>query len=198
MSEEAIIKTRREARVRHFLSQGSNIFTENKILKFGFVALGLMVMYQQISIPRMIESQRTVILPSPNIRYEVGRFSANEDYLYDTSLSILSFYEDINAGNVESFFSNVLMYTAPSYAGELKDRLTKRKKIIKKLSSISHFTEFGGRNDMSFKGDEIYIIYNYYRRIGGKVEPAKRKKLTITYEIQNGRFMITNLQDKEV
>ena len=198
MSGEATLKNRREARVKHFLSKGSNIFTENKILKFGFVALGLMVMYQQISIPRMIESQRTIILPTPNIRYEIGRFSANEDYLHDTALTVLRYYEDVNAGNVESFFSNVLMYAAPSYSGELKERLMKRKKIIKKLSSISHFTEFVGRNDMTMKGDEIYVIYNYYRRIGGKVEPAKRKKLTITYEMQNGRFMVNNLKDEEV
>ena len=60
MSEETQNK-RREARVNYFLSKGSNIFTENKLLKFAFVALFLMVMYQQISIPRAIESQRTMI-----------------------------------------------------------------------------------------------------------------------------------------
>tara|TARA_A200000159_G_scaffold106585_1_gene99260 strand:+ start:14617 stop:15210 length:594 start_codon:yes stop_codon:yes gene_type:complete len=197
MSEETQNK-RREARVNYFLSKGSNIFTENKLLKFAFVALFLMVMYQQISIPRAIESQRTIILPTPNISYEVGRFSANDDYLYDMALSLMHYYEDINAANVESYFSNVLMYAAPSFAGELRDKLNNRKKIIQKLSSISHFTEFVSRNDMTKKGDQIFILYNFYRRIGGRVEPVKRKRMTITFEIQNGLFQVHDIKDEEV
>jgi conjugal transfer pilus assembly protein TraE len=188
----------RQARVNHFLSKNSNLFTENKVLKFGFICLCLMVAYQQISIPRMIESQRTIILPSPNIQYEIGRFSANDPYIFDTSLSILAFYENVNAGNVEAFFSALLLYASPQYHGELKDLLNKRKKIIVKLKSISYFTEFVGHDDITVKGDEIYIIYNYYRRIGGKVESAVRKRLTITHVMQNGRFMITKIADKEV
>jgi conjugal transfer pilus assembly protein TraE len=197
MAESEQTKTR-QARVNHFLSKNSNLFTENKVLKFGFICLCLMVTYQQISIPRMIESQRTIILPSPNIKYEIGRFSANDAYIFDTALSILAFYENVNAGNVEAFFSALLLYTAPSYHGELKDILNKRKKIITKLKSISYFTEFVGHNDITMKGDEIYIVYNYYRRIGGKVEPAVRKRLTITHTMQNGRFMITKIDEKEV
>jgi conjugal transfer pilus assembly protein TraE len=191
------VEKKRQVRVNHFLSKNSNLFTENKILKFGFITLGLMVAYQQISIPRMIESQRTIIMPSPHIKYEIGRFSANDAYIFDTALSILSFYENVNAGNVEAFFSALLLYAAPEYAGDLKDKLNKRKKIIEKLKSISYFTEFVGQNDITIKGNEVYIIYNYYRRIGGKVEHSVRKKLTITYAIQNGRFMITNIIDKE-
>ncbi|OES24213.1 TraE/TraK family type IV conjugative transfer system protein [Alteromonas macleodii] len=189
---------RKEKRVNYFLSKNSNLFTENKLLKFGFVALCLMVMYQQISIPRMIESQRTVILPSPSFKYEVGRFGANDAYIFDTALTVLDYYENVNAGNVEQFFSALLLYAAPEFHGELKERLNKRKKIINKLTSISYFTEFMGPNDISKKGDEIYIVYNYYRRIGGRVEPAVRKKLTITHTFQNGRFMITKLEETEV
>jgi len=194
---ESEIEKKRQARVNHFLSKNSNLFTENKILKFGFICLCLIVTYQQISIPRMVESQRTIIMPSPHIKYEVGRFSANDAYIFDTALTILSFYENVNAGNVDAFFSALLLYAAPEYAGELKDKLNKRKKIISKLKSISYFTEFVGQNDISMKGSEIYVIYNYYRRIGGKVEHAVRKKLTITHAMQNGRFMITNIHDKE-
>jgi conjugal transfer pilus assembly protein TraE len=197
MADSAIEKDKRQARVNHFLSKNSNLFTENKILKFGFVCLCLMVTYQQISIPRMIESQRTIILPSQSTTYEIGRFGANDAYIFDTALSILQFYENVNAGNVEVQFSALLLYAAPQYFGELKDKLGKRKKVISKLKSITYFTEFVGQNDISIKGDEIYIIYNYYRRIGGKVEPALRKKLTITHTFLNGRFMITNLNDEE-
>lgn len=197
MVDKSKPNARREHRVNYFLSKNSNLFTENKLLKVGFIALGLMVMYQQISIPRMIESQRTVIMPSASTKYEVGRFSADDQYLYDTALTILMYYENVNAGNVESNYSNLLMYAHESYHGELKERLNKRKKIIKKLTSISYFTEFMGLSDISKKGDEIYVTYSHYRRIGGKVEPPVRKKLTITYGFENGRFNFTHLDDKE-
>lgn len=198
MSNLDINRDKRQARINYFLSKNSNLFTENKLLKFAFTCLAIMVLYQQITIPRMIESQRTIIMPSIHIKYEVGRFSANDAYIFDTALSILSFYENVNAGNVDAFFSALLLYASPSFHGDLKDRLNKRKKIIKKLKSITYFTEFVSQNDISAKGNEIYITYNYYRRIGGKVEPAVRKKLTIKYQILNGLFMLIAINDKEL
>ena len=88
MSEEAQ-KKRREARVNFFLSKGSNIFTENKLLKFAFATLFLMVMYQQISIPRAIESQRTIILMfSKQVEY-VDCFHARREYVLVNLLKII-------------------------------------------------------------------------------------------------------------
>lgn len=197
MSTDNTADKKRQARVNYFVSKSSNLFTENKVLKFGFVCMCLIVAYQYISLPRMIEAQRTIIMPTPHIKYEIGRFSANDQYLFDTGLQVLKYYEDVNAGNVEQFFSALLVYSSPKFHGELKEKLMKRKKIIQKLSSISYFTEFVGQNNIKTKGDEIFISYNYYRRIGGKVEPAIRKKLTITYVIENGLFMVTNLKEEE-
>ncbi|MBU0991731.1 MAG: type IV conjugative transfer system protein TraE [Proteobacteria bacterium] len=183
--------------IKLYTKQSSNLFAENRLLKFVVVILTIGVVWSMVSANRALKYQRTIILP-PKVdhRIEISGNAVNDDYLKMYTRYILELLLNYTPKTVQFNFNDLLSLVSPELYQELQSNLFKIVDNVEKLRITSVFYP----SNIIIDQEKKYITIRGRRKQFShfaKIEESERNYY-LRYEITNGRFFLTNIQEQEI
>lgn len=179
-----------------FLQKSSNIFAENRLLKFAVIVIGIATVVNAAMTFRALNYQRTVIIPPVlNSRIEITGDRASEEYVKAFSRYIAALSFSYSPGSVKPQFDELLALYAPEafpegkrVLYELADRV-----ITTRVTSVFFMSRLyvdGEKNQIEMSGQKRQYVDDR------KVEDVTKTYL-VDYRISDGRFQIMRISEKE-
>lgn len=179
-----------------YLQKSSNVFAENKTLRFMFAAILGVVLMNTLSIQRIKEHTQTVFIPMGySVEYTFTGSTPSENYLRDIGLFIIQQAGDISAANADPQFEGILALWHSSTVAEYRDRFMAISKELKKYPSTSYDVVWNSSQRISFKTGEIRIHASKKKIVGDRVTATTTLEYKIEYTLESGRFSIVHLKE---
>ena len=178
-----------------FLQKSSNIFAENRLLKFVVVALGIAVVINTAGLFMALNSQRVILVPPTiNSKISVSGDKASDEYLKEFTRYILSLALTYNPVNARSQFSELLAVYDPAEFQASRKELYELADKIESTKASSAFYIHAINNDSEKRRLEVTGTKKTYM-VDQKAEDAQKVYL-IEYRIENGKFILVRLYEK--
>ena len=178
-----------------FLQKSSNIFAENRLLKFVVVALGIAVVINTAGLFMALNSQRVILVPPVvNSKISVSGDKASDEYLKEFARYILSLALTYNPVNARSQFSELLAVYDPAEFQTSRKELYELADKIENTKASSAFYIQSIINDPEKRRLEVTGTKKTYM-VDQKAEDTLKVYL-IEYRIENGKFILVRLYEK--
>ena len=178
-----------------FLQKSSNIFAENRLLKFVVVALGIAVVINTAGLFMALNSQRVILVPPVvNSKISVSGDKASDEYLKEFARYILSLALTYNPVNARSQFSELLAVYDPAEFQTSRKELYELADKIENTKASSAFYIQSIINDTEKRRLEVTGTKKTYM-VDQKAEDTLKVYL-IEYRIDNGKFILVRLYEK--
>jgi conjugal transfer pilus assembly protein TraE len=182
--------------IHRFLQGSSNLFEENRLLKFAIVGLFGVTAVLGTLIYTSNQNQRTVIVPfgASGDLYVTGN-APSEAYLRTMTRNIVSLSGTYSAYSADRQFQELLSLVHPSAYNAIRDNLNV---ILDELSTnptLSIATYIRPDQPVTWTATEIIVPVEKVRVIGGVIR-SFRGNLRIGCGIENGRFWLTHLSEE--
>lgn len=178
-----------------FLQKSSNIFAENRLLKFVVVALGIAVVINTAGLFTALNSQRVILVPPTiNSKISVSGDKASDEYLKEFTRYILSLALTYNPVNARSQFSELLAVYDPAEFQATRKELYELADKIENTKASSAFYIQSIINDTEKRRLEVTGTKKTYM-VDQKAEDTLKVYL-IEYRIDNGKFILVRLYEK--
>lgn len=180
-----------------FLQKSSNIFAENRLLKFVVVALGIAVIINTAGLFMALNSQRVILVPPVvNSKISVSGDKASDEYLKEFARYILNLALTYNPINARSQFSELLAVYDPAEFQTSRKELYELADKIENTKASSAFYIQSIINDTEKRRLEVTGTKKTYM-VDQKAEDTLKVYL-IEYRIENGKFILVRLYEKPV
>ena len=173
----------------------SNVFAENRLLKFAMLTIGLMSIYSSFYVCRELNSQKVVLVP-PQINQQmwVSGNKASEEYFKEFARYISSLAFSYHPATVRKQFNELLPMFTP---GEYQNA----KKVFYALANRIEEARVGS----TFYITDIKVWENRTIEVKGykttmfpdKLSEEVQTSFYIEYVINDGKFQIVSILDKE-
>ena len=178
-----------------FLQKSSNIFAENRLLKFVVVALGIAVVINTAGLFMALNSQRVILVPPVvNSKISVSGDKASDEYLKEFARYILNLALTYNPVNARSQFSELLAVYDPAEFQTSRKELYELADKIENTKASSAFYIQSIINDTEKRRLEVTGTKKTYM-VDQKAEDTLKVYL-IEYRIDNGKFILVRLYEK--
>lgn len=182
--------------IHRFLQGSSNLFEENRLLKFAIVGLFGVTAVLGTLIYTSNQNQRTVIVPfgASGDLYVTGN-APSEAYLRTMTRNIVALSGTYSAYSADRQFQELLSLVHPSAYNAIRDNLNA---ILDELSTnptLSIATYIRPDQPVTWTATDIVVPVEKVRVIGGVIR-SFRGNLRIGYAIENGRFWLTHLSEE--
>lgn len=178
-----------------FLQKSSNIFAENRLLKFVVVALGIAVVINTAGLFMALNSQRVILVPPVvNSKISISGDKASDEYLKEFARYILNLALTYNPVNARSQFSELLAVYDPAEFQVSRKELYELADKIENTKASSAFYIQSIINDTEKRRLEVTGTKKTYM-VDQKAEDALKVYL-IEYRIDNGKFILVRLYEK--
>lgn len=178
-----------------FLQKSSNIFAENRLLKFVVVALGISVVINTAGLFMALNSQRVILVPPVvNSKISVSGDKASDEYLKEFARYILNLALTYNPVNARSQFSELLAVYDPAQFQASRKELYELADKIENTKASSAFYIQSIINDTEKRRLEVTGTKKTYM-VDQKAEDTLKVYL-IDYRIENGKFILVRLYEK--
>lgn len=178
-----------------FLQKSSNIFAENRLLKFVVVTLGIAVVINTAGLFMALNSQRVILVPPTiNSRISVSGDKASEEYLKEFTRYILNLALTYNPVNARSQFSELLAVYDPAQFQSSRKELYELADKIENTKASSAFYIHSIMNDTEKSHLEVSGTKKTYMM--DQVAEDAQKVYIIEYRFENGKFILIRLYEK--
>lgn len=178
-----------------FLQKSSNIFAENRLLKFVVVALGIAVVINTAGLFMALNSQRVILVPPVvNSKISISGDKASDEYLKEFARYILNLALTYNPVNARSQFSELLAVYDPAEFQASRKELYELADKIENTKASSAFYIQSIINDTEKRRLEVTGTKKTYM-VDQKAEDTLKVYL-IEYRIDNGKFILVRLYEK--
>ena len=178
-----------------FLQKSSNIFAENRLLKFVVVALGIAVVINTAGLFMALNSQRVILVPPTiNSKISVSGDKASDEYLKEFTRYILNLALTYNPVNARSQFSELLAVYDPAEFQASRKELYELADKIEFTKASSAFYIHAIVNDTDKRRLEVTGTKRTYL-VDQKAEDTL-KVFLIEYRFENGKFILKRLYEK--
>ncbi len=178
-----------------FLQKSSNIFAENRLLKFVVVVLGIAVVINTTGLFMALNSQRVILVPPVvNSKISVSGDKASDEYLKEFARYILSLALTYNPVNARSQFSELLAVYDPAEFQTSRKELYELADKIENTKASSAFYIQSIINNTEKRRLEVTGTKKTYM-VDQKAEDTLKVYL-IEYRIENGKFILVRLYEK--
>ncbi len=181
-------------RTEIFLQKTSNIFTENRLLKFAMLVLGIATVINSFMVYRALKYQRTILIP-PQMTgtVEFVRGKPTENYLKDIARRITSLGATYSPATARVQFEELLFYFTPeSYPEESKAWYSLAGRIEESQVSSVFYLE-----KITLRKERIEVFGDLQQFTGDTRLLNISKTYIINYRLQDGRFFLLSLTEKE-
>lgn len=179
-----------------FMQKTANLAAENRLLKFFIVVIGITVVINTAVTIRAFRMQKIILVPPiVDSRIEIAGDKASDGYVktFVRYISALAFNYTPATARLQ-FGELLATYAPPAYPSAKKTFYDLADTI-----EMSHVTNSFviQKIDIDSEKHQIDVLGNNLRYSEDrKVEESQRTYL-IQYRIENGKFMITELKEKE-
>lgn len=178
-----------------FVQKTSNLFVENRLLKFAVGAMAVAVCFNSLMVYRAVKYQRVVLIPpamTGTIEFVQGK--PTEAYIKDMSRKIVNLATTYSPPTARGQFDDLLsLYTSEAYpeaskswyslAGRIEESQVSSTFYMEKITLVEGTIEMFG-NVVQFAGDT-------------KLEKTA-KTFVVAYRIRDGRFEISEFKEKNL
>jgi conjugal transfer pilus assembly protein TraE len=176
-----------------FLQKTSNLFVENRLLKFIILTLAVTVIFNSLMVYRSVKYQRVILIPpkmTGTVEFIQGKPS--DSYARDISRHIVNLAATYSPPTARMQFEELLAHFAPesypeastawySLASRVEESQVSSVFYLEKIKLNEEFIEIFG-NLKQFAGDTL-------------LENTSKTYL-IDYRLQDGRFYIVSFKEK--
>ncbi len=176
-----------------FLQKASNLFVENRLMKFVIIVLALTVAFNSLMVFRAVKYQRVVLIP-PKMTgtIEFVRGKPTNTYIRDISRRIIYLGTTYSPPTARAQFEEILPYYAPeSYPEASKAWYSLASRVEESQVSSVFYLEKIKLNE-SF----IEIFGNLKQYAGDTPIENTTKTYLINYKVQDGRFYVVSFKEK--
>ena len=176
-----------------FLQKTSNLFVENRLLKFIIVVLALAVIFNSFMVYRAVKYQRVVLIPpkmTGTVEFVQGR--PTDNYTKDLSRRIVNLAATYSPPTARMQFEELLSYYAPeSYPEASKAWYSLASRVEESQVSSVFYLE-----KIKLGEDDIEIFGNLKQFAGDTLLENTSKTYLVNYRLQDGRFYIISFKEK--
>jgi len=180
-----------------FLQKTSNLYAENRLLKFVTLVLGFAVIINSFFSYKALHYQKTIILPPVvDQRISISGNNANDEYVKLFARYSIGLLETYTPVSVHSQFDELLKLVTPNFYPSFENTLADLSATVKTLMITSAFYPF--RINIDQQNKEITIMGMKKQFTGSSiVGQGQNKTYIIGYIISNGRFFINDFKEAE-
>ncbi|MRR55432.1 MAG: pilus assembly protein [Deltaproteobacteria bacterium] len=178
-----------------YLQAVSNVFAQNRLLKFAMLCLGFASIASTLGSLKALNSQKIVLVP-PNVNSQmwVSGNKASDEYLKEFARYIAALAFSYHPGTVRKQFSELLaMYTPGEFENAQKVFYSLANKIEEaRVASTFYVNEISNweNRTIEVKGYKTTFFPD-------KTSEEIQTSYFIAYVINDGKFQITSIMDKE-
>jgi len=176
-----------------FIQKTSNLFVENRLLKFVLVVLALTVSFNSFMVYRAVKYQRVVLIPpkmTGTVEFIQGK--PTDKYLRDISRRIATLATNYSPPTARAQFEELLSYFAPeSYPDASKLWYSLASRVEESQVSSVYYLE-------KIKIGESFIeIFGNLKQFAGNTPLDNTSKTyIINYRLHDGRFYALSFKEK--
>lgn len=179
-----------------FKQKSSNLFAENRLIKFCFIALVVMVAMMWTQQREALQSVRTIIVPiGLQGVLEVSDTSASDDYIRAMARYITSMIGTYTAATARNQLEELLPLFSPETFVDAKTHFKKLADEIEKYPSIASTVSWSGPTPLSITPGVIHVNAVKTRLVNGKVSRSETITFQLKYKIVGGRFWLASLEE---
>ena len=177
-----------------YLQKSSNLFAQNRLLKFVVVLIGITVIYNTLMLRQALNSHRTVILP-PVINQEMEFWGerASANYLRQMTRYAMSLAVNNSPATVRQQFEELLSLYAPESFPDAQNALYSLALRIEEAKVSNAFYIESIRVDEESKTVRVSGLKTQF--IQDVITKNQQTDYEINYRIQEGRFMIDSIKE---
>ncbi|NNF15701.1 MAG: hypothetical protein HKN70_03085 [Gammaproteobacteria bacterium] len=183
-------------KVQGFVQESSNIFAENRLLKFGFACvtvLMLVLFYRVMTIDEAVK-ERIIPLGAQGDLVISGN-SASDDYLASMGKTIVYMLGSYHAGSIRGQLNDLLKIYHPTTYTETRDVFTEVADRAERYASVSFALQWDSGKPIEITKDTIQVRARRLRIVGDSVPRKEAVTFRIHYVIEQGRFWIKNVEE---
>lgn len=181
--------------LKNFLQQSSNVFAENRLLKFVVVVQCLVLIWCVYKVEDIKGNIRTIIQPPViNSKIEVSGAWTSDAYVKEYIRYVSSLVWNYSPGIARNQFAELLVSWHPSVYQSAKQRLYILADQIEQTSSASVF--YINKIEHNVDRREIEVTGNRLLTMQNKPVEQAMKVYIVTYKVENGRFWILGIEEK--
>lgn len=176
-----------------FVQKTSNLFVENRLLKFVIAVLSLAVIFNSFMVYRSVKYQRVILIPpkmTGTVEFVQGK--PTDSYLKDMTRRIVNLAATYSPPTAREQFEELLFYYAPeSYPQASKAWYSLAGRVEEsQVSSVFYLEKIK-------LGDNFMEAFGNLKQLAGNTQLENTSKTyLIRYRLQNGRFYIVSLKEK--
>jgi len=179
-----------------FLQKTSNLFTENRLLKFVLVILALAVVANSFLVNRAIRYQRVILIPANlNDRVEFVEGKPSDRYLRELARRIVGLAASYSPATARSQFNELLgLYAPEEYPGAAKVWYALAGRVEESRVSNAFYL----RNlILDSAGQRLEIIGDTRQFAEDRLIEAATKTYEIRYRLEDGQFHLLSFMEKQ-
>jgi conjugal transfer pilus assembly protein TraE len=183
--------------IHRYLQGSSNLFEENRLLKFAIVGLfGVSVVLGAV-VYSSDQNRRTVIVPfgAGGDLYVTGN-TPSPTYLRAITRNIVALSGTYSAYSADRQFQELLSLAHPSAYNGMRDMFNALIDELADNPTLSIATYIRSDQPVTWTDREILVPVEKVRVIGGVVRKF-RGNVRISYAVENGRFWLIRLSEEK-
>jgi conjugal transfer pilus assembly protein TraE len=182
--------------IKNYLQSSSNIFAENKTLRFLFVGILGVTLMNTVSIQRMQDNTKTILMPvGHSVEYTFTGNTPSDNYLRDISLFIMHMAGDISAHNAASQFESLLALWHPSTVQEYRGIFRDISRELERYPSTSYDVTWNASQPIRLRPGEVRIHASKRKIVGDTITQTTTLQYIIEYTMESGKFSIVHLKE---
>lgn len=183
--------------IHRYLQGSSNLFEENRLLKFAIVGLFGITAVLGAVVYSSDQNRRTVVVPfgASGDLYVTGS-TPSSGYLRAMTRNIVTLSGTYSAYSADRQFQELLSIVHPSAYESMRDTLNGVLDELSTNPTLSIATYIRPDQPVSWTDSQIMVPVEKVRVIGGVIRKF-RGTLCIGYAIENGRFWLTRLSEEK-
>lgn len=182
--------------IHRYLQGSSNLFEENRLLKFAVIGLFGVTAVLGLVIYSSNQNQRTVVVPfgASGDLYVTGN-KPSTAYLRTMTRNIVAMAGTYSAYSADRQFQELLTLVHPSAFNSVRDSLNGILDELADNPTLSIATYIRADQPVTYTERDIVVPVEKVRVIGGVIRKF-RGLLRISYALDNGRFWLTALSEE--
>lgn len=182
--------------INHYLQDSSDLFAENKILRYAVALMLIVTLINSVSISNMKDSIVTHIIPvGAAHNFILSGSTANDDYLKSMSRYITHMVGNLTPATARQQFNELLTLWHPTTYSEYRDRFDKLADSLERYPSVSYHVVWDGAAPIKKEGDSLRIGVIKKKIVGDTVSRKTALQIEINYVIEDGRFFIVSVKE---
>jgi conjugal transfer pilus assembly protein TraE len=182
-------------KLEKFIQTSSNLYAENRLLKFVVVCIGIAVIINSFFSYAALQYQKVVILPPVvDKRIEISGNEVNEDYVRLFARYAMTLLNTYTTGSAQGQFEEFVEHlVTPEFYPNIRNTLFTLVDTIQKLNITSAF--YPQTITVDTENKTITVLGLKKEFTNTTLVESGKKQYSINYVIVNGRFYIDDIKE---